>query len=239
MPKPTPRCSRTRDLANAACIVACAICIGVNGAASEDEESPARPPHHPYLAPALSLGEMASGDHVERAMERSARVLFPDLAKGALPDTEFGALVLPSFWPPYVVLFRETDGGTLVEKREIERGVILRDLTPDERPGITTNSKSLHPENATASISAIRRALANARPHNRGNWIVSDGVSYYFFSRGITGKTHSPDAGTEAGQLVRLASTLRDFADGQVGERELRVAVENALRANHGSMDDR
>ena len=58
----TPRCSRFRDLANLAGIVACAICITVNGAARENEESPARPPYHPYLAPALSLAEMASGD---------------------------------------------------------------------------------------------------------------------------------------------------------------------------------
>ena len=116
------RCSRFRDLASTARIVACAICISVHGAASENEESPARPPYHPHLAPALPWGEMASGDDVERAMVRSARFLFPELAQGTLPATEFGALVLHSFGPPSVVLFRETNGGTLVEKHEIELG---------------------------------------------------------------------------------------------------------------------
>ena len=88
---------------------------------------------------------MASGDPVERAMERSARALFPKLAKASLPDTEFGVLVLPSFSSPHVVLFRDSNGETLVEKREIDSEIFLRDLTPDERPRITTSSKALPP----------------------------------------------------------------------------------------------
>ena len=182
---------------------------------------------------------MASGDPVERAMERSARALFPKLAKASLPDTEFGVLVLPSFSSPHVVLFRDSNGETLVEKREIDSEIFLRDLTPDERPRITTSSKALPPEIATASISAIRRALANARPHHPGKWGVMDGVSYYFFSRGVTGKAHSPGEDTEAGQLARLVWALRDFVDSHAEDRDLWVAVENALRANHGSMENR
>ena len=228
MPQLTPRCSRTRGLASAACIVACAICISVNGAASEDEESAAHPPFHPYLAPALSLGEMASGDLVERTIEYSARILFPKLAKASLPDTEFGVLVLPSFTSPHVVLFRDSDGETLVEKREID---------PDEWPGITTSSKALPAEIATASISALRRALANARPPPRRG--MRDGVSYYFFSRGTAGRADTPGADTEAGRLVGLVSALLRFVEGKAEDGDLRLAVENALRANHGSMENR
>lgn len=220
-------------MASAACIVACAICISVNGAASEDEESPALPPHHPYLAPAPPLAEMGAGAHVEREMERSVRVLFPDLAKGALLDTEFGALVLPSFGNPAVVLFRETDSGTLVEKREIEFAVSLRQLTHDEMPGITIGSKALPAEIATASISALRRALANARPPPRGG--MRDGAYYYFFSRGTAGRAHTPGADTEAGRLVGLVGALLRFVEGEAEDADLRVAVENASRANHGS----
>ena len=243
MPRLTPRCSRFRDLANAASIVTCAVCINMNGAARENEESPARPPYHPYLVPALSFAEMASGDLIEREMVRSARVLFPELAHGTLPATEFGALVLPSFWPPSVVLFGESDGGTLVEKRELEQGLYLRDLTPDERPGVTTHSKALNHEIATASVSAIRRALANARPNQPPGdgleWVVLDGVSFYFFSRGNSGRAHSPDSATEAGKLTRLVGVLEQFVDGEVEEQEVRMAAEDALRANHGSVEDR
>ena len=238
MPRLTPRCSRFGGLANAAGVVACAICITVNGAARENEESPARPPYHPYLVPALSFAEMASGDLIEREMVRSARVLFPELAQGTLPATEFGALVLPSFGPPSVVLFGETDGGTLVEKRQVEWEITLEDLSPYGRPGITTGSKALNHEIATASISAIRRALANARPQDPGNRGMQDGVFYLLFSRGTTGSAHSPGSATEAGKLVRLVRVLEQFVDGQVEEREVRMAAEDALRTTHGSTKD-
>ena len=212
------------------------LCISASGAANDDEKS--LPPHHPYLAPAPSLMEMASGGHVERAIERAARGLFPKLAQGTLPDTEFGVIVLPSFWPPSVVLFREADGGTLVEKRELDHGIRLRDLTHDEVPPTTTESKLLDPEIATASISAIRRALVNVRLYRPGNTMVMDGVSFYFFSGGSVGKAHSPGSATEAGQLVQLVYALQRFVDGQADEREPRMAAENALRANHGSTEE-
>ena len=212
------------------------LCISASGAANDDEKS--LPPHHPYLAPASSLMEMASGGPVERAFERSARGLFPKLAQGTLPDTEFGVIVLPSFWPPSVVMFREADGGTFVEKRELEFGIRLRDLTDDEVPPITTESKLLDPEIANASISAIRRALVNVRLYRPGNTMVADGVSFYFFSGGSVGKAHSPGSATEAGQLVQLVYALERFVDGQADERELRMAAENALRANHGSTEE-
>ena len=220
--------------------IAGALWIGAGHAANDDEAS-TLPPHHPYLAPAPSLAEMATGGPVERAIADAARILFPELDRGILPATEFGVIVLPSFWSPYVVLFREADGGMVVEKREPEWGILLRDLTPDEAPRITTESKLLHPEIATASVSAIRRALANARPNrpmidgDGREWVVLDGVSFYFFSRDSAGSAHSPDPATEAGQLVELASVLRQFVDDQADERELRMAAENALRANHGS----
>lgn len=216
--------------------IAGTLCISASGAANDDERS--LPPHHPYLAPASSLMEMASGDPVERAIERSARGLFPKLPQGTLPDTEFGVIVLPSFWPPSVVLFREADGGTLVEKRELEHGIRLRDLTNDEEPPIATESKLLDPEIATASISAIRRALVNVRLYRPGNTMVMDGVSFYFFSGGSVGEAHSPGSATEAGQLVQLVYALKRFVDGQADERELRMAAENALRANHGSREE-
>ena len=94
--------------------------------------------------------------------------------------------MLPSFGNPAVVLFRETDSGTLVEKREIKFAVSLRQLTHDEMPGITIGSKALPAEIATASISALRRALANARPPPRGG--MRDGAYYYYFSRGTAGR---------------------------------------------------
>lgn len=216
--------------------IAGTLCIGPS-AANEDEEKTRRP-HHPFLAPAPSLEEMASGDPVEQAMERSARVLFPELVQGTLPATDFGALVLPSFWPPSVVLFRETGSGTLVEMREREHGIRLRDLTHDETPTIATKSRSLHPEIATASVSAIRRALSNTHRYRPGS-IVLDGVSYYFFSGDRVGSAHSPDSATEAGKLVRLVRVLEQFVDGEVAERELRMAAEDALRANHAITKDR
>ena len=215
------------------------LCISASGAANDDQKSP--PPHHPHLAPAPSLMEMANGDHVERAIERSARALFPEFAQGTLPDTGFGVIVLRSFGRPSVVLFREADGGTFVERREMERG--LRELSHDEVPRITTESKPLDPEIATASISAIRRALTNARPKHAMidgdvEWVVLDGVSFYFFSGRSVGKAHSPDSATEAGQLVQLVWALEQFVDTRAGEHELRMAAENALRANHGSTEE-
>ena len=217
-------------------IIVGTLCIGVSYAADEGRESP---PYHPYLAPARSLVEMVTGDHVERAIERSARVLFPELGQGILPATDFGVFVLPSNWPPHVVLFRETDGGTLVERRALERGIRLRDLTPNEAPSVATEAKSLHAEIAVASISAIRRALVNARLHRPGNTVVLDGVSYYFFSGGNVGSARSPGSGTEAGKLVELAWVLEQFVLDEAEERDLWMAAENALRANHGSMKDR
>lgn len=223
--------------------IAGTLCIGPTGAANEDEEK-TLPPYHPYLGPALSLAEMARGDPVERAMERSARVLFPELAKGTLPATDFGALGLPGNWPPSVVLFRETGRRTFVEMRELEHRIYLRDLTHDETPRIATKSRSIHPETVTASVSAIRHALTNARPKRPVidgdvEWVVLDGVSYYFFSGDHVGKAHSPDSATEAGKLVRLVRVLKQFVDGEVAERELRMAAEDALRANHGMTKDR
>ena len=243
MPKRWPRRPQIRTTVPVAArralvgTIAGVLCISASHAADEGEEK-ALPPHHPYLAPARSLAEMANGGHVERAIERSARALFPKLAQGTLPDTEFGVIVLPSFWPPSVVLFREADGGTLVEKRELDHGIRLRDLTDDEVPRTTTESRLLDPEIATASISAIRRALVNVRLHRRGNTVVLDGVSFYFFSAGSVGKAHSPGSATEAGQLVQLVWSLKRFVDGEVDVRELRVAAENALRANHGSTEE-
>lgn len=221
--------------------IAGTLCVGASHAAADDEEK-TLPPYHPHLAPARSLKAMAYGDPVERAIARSARALFPTLAPGTLPDTAFGVIALG--FRGSVVLFRETDAGTIVEKRELERGVRLRDLTQDEVPQVSTKSKLLAPEIATASVSAIRRALANARPNRPVidgdvEWVVVDGVSYYFFSRGSVGSAHSPGSATEAGQLVQLVWALRQFVDGQSDERELRMAAENALRANHGSRADR
>lgn len=236
------RCPRRRQFWNAmgrrvlAGTVAGALCIAASHAADAEEEPP---PHHPYLAPARSLVEMATGDHVERAIERSARVLFPELGQGILPATDFGVFVLPSNWPPYVVLFRETDGGTLVEKRAPERGVRFRDLTPNEVPGVTTDSKSLRAEIAAASVSAIRRALENVRLERPGNTVMVDGVSFYFFGGGSVGSAHSPDLATQAGQLVELVWVLEQFVGGQAEERDVRMAAENALRANHGWTRDR
>ena len=216
------------------------LCMGPTGAADEDEEK-TLPPYHPYLAPALSLAEMARGDLIERAMERSARVLFPELAQGTLPATDFGALSLPT---PSVVLFRQTGDGTLVELREPQRGILLRDLTHDETPTIATKSRPLRAEIVTAAVSAIRRALANARPNPPmidadTEWVVVDGVSYYFFSGDRVGRAHSPGTATEAGMLVRLVRVLEQFVDGEVAEGELRMAAEDALRANRGVTKDR
>ena len=222
--------------------IAATLWISASHAANEDEVT-TLPPHHPYLAPARSMAEMATGDPVERSMAHAARILFPELAHGTLPATEFGVLVLPSFFLPHVVLFREADGGMTVEKREPELGLPLQDLAHDEALRIAIESKLLHPEIATASVSAIRRALANARsnrPIIDGDveWVVLDGVSYYFFSPGSVGSAHEPGSATEAGQLVKLVRVLRQFIDGEADERELRMAAENALRANHGSMGE-
>jgi len=118
-------------------------------------------------------------------------------------------------------------------------GVSLNDMTPDEAPGIVAVSRPLHPDIATASVSAIRRALANARPHRPGDVIMLDGVQYYFFSGDGIGRAHSPSPDTEAGSLVELAWVLGEFAKGKAEERDLRVALENALRANHGSRKER
>ena len=128
--------------------------------------------------------------------------------------------------------------GHSLRRRELDHGIRLRDLTHDEVPPTTTESKLLDPEIATASISAIRRALANVRLYRPGNTMVMDGVSFYFFSGGSVGKAHSPGSATEAGQLVQLVYALRRFVDGQADERELRMAAENALRANHGSTEE-
>ena len=234
MPRLSPRLSQFRALAHAAGIVAGALCISVSGAANENEKT-TRPPYHPYLAPAPPLMEMDTGGPVDRGMVRSVRVLFPELAQGTLPETEFGAISLT--FSGSVVLFREADGGgTLVETREMKRGsVFLSDLTQDETPAIVTKSRILHPDIATASVSAIRRALKNARPNPTNDWVVLDGVSYYFFSRGSTGRAHSPDSDTEAGTLCRLVHVLAAFADGNAQEREVKATVEDALAANHGS----
>ena len=216
--------------------VAATLCICVGGTANENERNTTDSTyrtHHPYLAPAPPLTEMEAGDPVERAIARSAKALFPELAKGSLPTTAFGTIMLPSFSSPSVLLFRKTDRGTLVEKREFEFGIHLRDLTADERPNLVTMSKVLHPEIATASQSAIRRALANARPNRpRG---MRDGESYYFFSRGVFGTAHSPGSDTEAGKLVHLVWVLGRFADGTASERELREAAATALLDVHGS----
>ena len=225
--------------AAAVCIVAATLCIGVHGTANENEGNTTRPPYHPYLAPAQPLTELETGDPVEREIALSARVLFPDLAKGSLPATDFGTIMLPSFSPPHALLFQETDGGTLVEKREIEFEFRLDDLTPGEESGLVTASRPIPHDVATACTSVIRRALRNVRPHLNTTVVVMDGESYYFFSHDGSGRAHSPSAYTEAGKLVRLVWALGNFVDGQLEERELRVAVENALRANGPQgMDD-
>ena len=216
-------------------IVAATLCIGAT--ANENEGNTTRPPYHPFLGPAQTLTEMETGDPVEREIALSARVLFPDLARGSRPATEFGTIMLPSFSSPHALLFQETDGGTLVEKREIEFEFRLDDLTPGERSGLVTASRPIPDDVAMASTSVIRRALRNVRPHL--NRTVMDGESYYFFSQDGSGRAHSPGPDTEAGKLVRLVWALGNFVDGQLEERELRVAVENALRANHGSTSDR
>ena len=150
MPRLSPRRSQFRALANAAGIVAGALCMNVSGAENGAKENLTRHPYYPYLAPAPPLMEMDTGDHVDRRMARLAHALFPELAQGTLPATEFGAI-----WKgdPFgsVVLFRESDGGgSLVETREIEVGeVFLRDMTQDETPDITIKSKALHPDIAT------------------------------------------------------------------------------------------
>ena len=234
-----------RQLARAAAIVASALCASVYQADdAPGQDNQAAPPWYPYLEPAPRLAEMPASEFLEdillRHTLRVAGILFPELAEGELPATDFGVIVLPSFLSDSVVLFRESGGGTLVEKREMKRsGVYLRDMTPHETPGMVTVSRPLHPEIATASISAIRRALANARPHRPGNWAVLDGVFYYFFSRDDVGIAHSPSPDTEAASLVELAWVLGEFADDEAEERDLRVAVENALRANHGSRKDK
>ena len=50
---------------------------------------------------------------------------------------------------------------------------------------------------------------------------------------------HSPSPHTEAGSLVELARVLGEFADDEAEERDLRVVLESALRANHGSRKER
>lgn len=171
---------------------------------------------------------MDAGDIVDREIAHFARVVFPGLATGSMPATEFGTIVLPSFSSPYIVLFHETNEGTLVQVREIESGVRLRDLTHDDRPGITTKSKALEADIVTASLSAIRRALANARPRRPGDMEMMDGVSFYFFNRDSAGRAHSPGSATEAGKLAQLVSALVRFVDGEAEERELRMAAEEA-----------
>ena len=118
-----------RMATNAVCIAAAMICN--SGTANENEVNPTQlpthRPYHPHLEPAPTLMEMEAGDPVERAIARSARALFPDLARGSLPATEFGTIMLGH--SPCVLLFRETDGRTLVEKRELELGIRSR------RPG--------------------------------------------------------------------------------------------------------
>ena len=221
-----PRHPGFRAAAYAVCIIAATHCVSVSGAANETEGIATSPPHHPYLAPARPLAEMETGSFMEREIAYSARMLFPEIGKGSLPATAFGTIVLPSFSSPYVLLFRETDGGTLVEKREMDLGIDLRELGPDGGPDLQTVSKVIRPEIAAASQSAIRQALANARPHRRGG--MRDGVRYYFFSRGVFGTAHSPSPASEAGKLVELVWVLTRFVDGEASERELRVAAEDA-----------
>ena len=226
-----------------AAVVATVLCAGICQADDESEEqAQADQPWHPYLEPAPRLTEMGASEVDEDLLLegtfRIARILFPELAEGAMPTTDFGAIAWG--WGGHVVLFLESEGGTLVEKREIDRdGVSWDDLAYHETPGIVTGSRPLQPEIATAAISAIRRALANARPHRPGNRFVLDGVQHYFFSGDRAGRAHSPDTDTEAGQLARLARVLGEFVDGWVEEREVRVAAEDALRANHGLIKDR
>lgn len=168
-----------------------------------------------------------------------ARILFPELSEGKMPTTDFGVIVLPSFHPGFVLLLRESEGGTLVAKREMKgNGVFAYDMTSDETPRIVTASRPLHPDIVSACIAVIRRALTNARPHCPGNWTMRDGVFYYFFSRDGAGIAHSPSPDTEAGRLVELARVLREFADDQAEERDLWVALENALRTNHRSRQE-
>ena len=235
--------SRRRRLAPAAAIVASALCAGVCQADGEPEQgTQTHRPWHPYLEPAPQLTEMEASEPFEDLIlqhtRRAARILFPELAEGTMPTTDFG--VIAWAWDGDVVLFRESEGGTLVETREMKRnGIFLNDMRSDETPGIVTVSRPLHPDIATASVSAIRRALANARPHRPGNVLMMDGVAYYFFSRNGAGRAHSPSPDTEAGSLVELARVLRDFASHKAEERDLRVAVESALRANHGLRTER
>ena len=237
-----PKSRRPRLLLTAA-IAAGALCAGVCQADDEPEQgTQTPPPWYPYLEPAPRLAELEAseyrGDIMLQGTRRRARILFPELAPGTMPATDFG--VIAWAWYGDVVLFRESEGGTLVEKREIRHnGVRLDDMTPDETPGIVTVSRPLQPDITTASVSAFRRALANARPHRPGNWAVYDGMFYYFFSHDGVGIAHSPSPGTEAGSLVELARVLGEFASDNAEERDLRAAVENALRANHGLRKER
>lgn len=232
-----------RRLGRVAAVVATVLCVGICQADDEsDEQTEAEQPWHPYLEPAPWLTETDAGgvdeDLLLEGTFRIARILFPEFAEGAMPTIDFGAIAWG--WGGHVVLFLESEGGTLVEKREIDRdGVSWDDLAYHETPGIVTGSRPLQPEIATAAISAIRRALANARPHRPGNRFVLDGVQHYFFSGDRAGRAHSPDTDTEAGQIARLARVLGEFVDGWVEEREVRVAAEDALRANHGLVKDR
>ncbi|MDE0225276.1 MAG: hypothetical protein OXP28_09080 [Gammaproteobacteria bacterium] len=230
-------------LARAAAIVAGALCASVCQADDEPgEDTRTAPPWYPHLEPAPRLTELETSEFLENLLlqhtVRVARILFPELAEGEIPTTDFGMIAWA--WEGDAVLFRESEGETFVEKRGMKRdGVRLDDMAPDEAPDIVTVSRALQPDIATASVSAIRRALTNARPHRPGNVIKLDGVQYYFFSGDGIGKAHSPDPDTEAGSLVQLARVLGEFADGQAEERDLRVALENALRANHGLKKER
>lgn len=204
------------------------------------------PPYHPHLEPAPWLTEMDPGELPEDATLQdafgTARALFPELAHGAMPSTDFGVIVHGGL-ASSAVLFREVEGEPVVEKRETKRGR-LGNLRENETPAILTASRPLHPDIATAAVSVIRRALANARPYRP---VLADGVerivlsdvSYYFFSGGIAGKAHAPDSDTEAGALDELSMVLREFVDGYTDERDVRLATENALRAKYDSSKDR
>ena len=239
-----PPRNRRRRVGQAAAIVASALCAGMSQADdARGDDNQTAPTWYPYLEPAFRLTEMETSEYAEDILLqetlRVARIMFPEIAEGEMPSSDFGAIVLPSFSLGFVLLFRESEGRTLVEKREMKRnGVFVRDMTPDEIR-IVAVSRPLHTDIATASISAIRRALANARPHRPGNWVMMDGVFYYFFSRDDVGIAHSPSPDTEAGSLVVLVRVLGEFADDKAEERDLRVALENALRANHGSRSER
>ena len=116
--------SRRRRLAHAAAIVASALCAGVCQADGEPEQgTQTHRPWHPYLEPAPQLTEMEasepSEDLILQHTRRVARILFPELAEGTMPTTDFG--VIAWAWQGEVVLFRESEGGTLVEKREMKR----------------------------------------------------------------------------------------------------------------------